>query len=99
MGWQTEWKALSGRITSLLDAGHFYAEMLKVYSSDSLNGSKALIDSAFEIFKEIGKFTNRTEGSLPSAASVRLLRFVRDYDSHFRGSPTASEKFERVLFC
>jgi hypothetical protein len=100
MGWQAEWKALSGRITSLLDAGHFYAEMLKVYSSDSLNGAKALIDSAFAIFQEIKEFTNRTEGSLPSAASIRLLRFIKDYHSHFRGSQTnAGEKFERVLFC
>ncbi len=100
MGWQTEWKALSGRITSLLDAGQFYAEMLKVYSSDSLNGAKALIDSASEIFKEIGDFINRTVGSLPHAANVRLLRFFNDYDSHFRGSPTnPGEKFERVLFC
>src|SRR6266851_10010407 len=99
MGWQTEWKALSGRITSLLDAGHFYAEMLKVYNSDSVNGAKALLDSAFDIFREIKEFINRTERSLPHAAYVRLLRFLNDYDSHFRGSPTPSEKFERVLFC
>jgi hypothetical protein len=48
MGWQTEWKALSARITSLLDAGHFYAEMMKINSSDAYGAVQTLIERLSE---------------------------------------------------
>ncbi|MGO9061261.1 MAG: hypothetical protein ACLQU2_28355 [Candidatus Binataceae bacterium] len=100
MSWQTEWRALSSRITSLLDAGHFYAEMMKVYSSDSYGAAQALIQSAFGIFEELKDFVSRTTGTLPTPAKTRLINFINASDAYFRGTPaTSDERFQRVVFC
>lgn len=82
----------------MLDAGHFYAQMLGKVTSDAIAGAVALNRSASDIFSEIKDFIN-TAGSIPTAANIRLVRFFNDYCHEFQEPPTdASRIIQRVHF-
>jgi hypothetical protein len=86
MAWKSEWDALSIRITSLLDAGRFFADILKTNSSDIYNGAGLLAGCASEIFRDVGSFYNRHSEPLPRAAAERLHDFMHAFRAHFQGA-------------
>ncbi len=99
MTWRTDWNAISARIASLLDAGHFFAEIMKVNASDSYGGAKVLADSAAGVFHSLDAFANRHSGSLPRPAAQRLEVFLKAYRSTFESTPTVpGQNFEFVQF-
>ena len=82
----------------MLDAGHFYAQMLGNVTSDAIAGAETLNRSASDIFIEIKDFIS-TAGSIPTAANIRLVRFFNDYCHEFQELPTdASRIIQRVHF-
>jgi hypothetical protein len=86
VAWKSEWDALSIRITSLLDAGHFFAEILKTNSSDIYSAAGLLADSACQIFRDLESFRQRHSEPLPRSAEDRLGHFVNAYKHHFEAA-------------
>ena len=86
MAWKPEWDALSIRITSLLDAGRFLADILKTNSSDMYNGAGLLAGSASEIFRDLESFYERHSEPLPRSAAERLHDFTGTYRAHFQAA-------------
>jgi len=95
MSWRTEWKALSGRIISLLDAGRYYAEIMRVYSSDSYGAGRLLIGSALGVFNEL---KGLSAASLPRSAKTRLVEFINANAAYFQARP-AVQGFEHLCYC
>ncbi len=77
MSWQTEWKAISDRIDSILKAGSFYAQFAN--SSDGGGAAqRGLIPSAKEIRTSIQKFKEKYHLLLPDSAASCLEKFIID---------------------
>ncbi len=85
MSWQSEWKAISDRIDSILKAGNFYAQ----FGSSSDGGSaahKGLIPSAREIRISIEDFKKKYDQLLPVSAASCLDKFISDAPKFFEDS-------------
>jgi hypothetical protein len=100
VGWQTDWKALSVRITSLLDAGHFYAQMLGNVTSDAIAGAQVLNQGASGIFREIENiFLTKPAASLPPEVDICLMKFCNDYRHEFKATLTQPNRvIQKVHF-
>jgi hypothetical protein len=100
MSWRTDWHAISGRIASLLDAGHFFAEILKVYASDMYQGASVLMGNATDIFRTLDAFGSRYSAALPEPAARRLREFIQAYRAKFEAAPTGGRDadFQIVQF-
>lgn len=90
MSWKSEWEALSIRIASLLDAGHFFAQIVQANSSDAYSAGGLLTGNATDVFCEIEAFGNRYERSLPAPALESLRRFVDKHRPTFALSAQGS---------
>ena len=85
MSWQTEWKAISDRIDSILKAGSFYAQFAK--SSDGGGAAhKGLIPSAKEIRTSIEEFKDNYSSLLPDSAASCLDKFITDAPGFFENN-------------
>ena len=91
MSWRTEWHAIFGRITSLLDAGRFFAEILKVYASDMYGGASLLMNNAPEIFHSLDVFNSTYSATLPEPAAQRLREFIKVHRAKFESAPEARD--------
>lgn len=80
----TEWKAVSSRIESLMDAGRFYYSALQVNSSDPYKASKKFITpEAKKIFSLIKSFQTDYAPIIPIEAKSCLDEFIREHASVF----------------
>ncbi len=77
MSWQTEWKAISDRIDSILKAGSFYAQFAN--SSDGGGAAhRGLNPSAEDIRTSIKEFKENYISLLPDSAASCLEKFIID---------------------
>ena len=84
MSWRVEWKALSGEIQGLLDAGNFYLQCKAIRSDDSYRvAEKQLLPQAAAIFSDLEAFQLQYQSALPPKASARLRDFIQKFKSHF----------------
>jgi len=75
MGWPSEWKNISARINSLLDAGHYHASMMKILTFDDSGGGGVLLRSASEKFRVVERLQGQYEKQLfTEAAPARAAR-------------------------
>ncbi|GAX61310.1 fucose permease [Candidatus Scalindua japonica] len=89
MSWRTEWKAISDRIDSILEAGSFYAQ----FGNSSDGGSaahKGLIPTAKEIRTSTEDFNNKYTQLLPVSATSYLDKFISDAPEFFENSNVKS---------
>ena len=76
MNYTDRWKALSGRIHGLVQAGTLYAQYLRVRSSDSYGSSKRLREQSKDVLNEILALQAGFRDSLPFTAIAAIDRFV-----------------------
>lgn len=76
MNYTDQWKALSGRIHGLVQAGALYAQYLRVRSSDSYGSSKRLREQSKDVLTEILSLQAGFCESLPLAAIAAIDKFV-----------------------
>jgi hypothetical protein len=99
MSWTTEWRALSARIASLLDAGHFFAQILQVYSSDMYGGASVLLSSATEIYRALKSYYDRHTATLPLPARECLRLFFSNCHAKFESEVQGRDaQFQVVQF-
>ncbi len=84
MSWRTEWKAISNRISGLLEAGTFYFQDLDDKDAHSV-GEKELLPHAKSIFECILEFKKSYENSLPPLALVCLKRYGPKGPTYLKG--------------
>jgi hypothetical protein len=92
MSWQSEWKAISDRIDSILKAGNFYAQ----FGSSSDGGGaahKGLIPSAREIRTSIEDFKKKYDQLLPVSAALCLDKFISDAPKFFDKSDVRQDAY------
>lgn len=99
MSWRVEWKALSDRISGLLDSGRFYLESKAIQSSDPYGVAKnQLLPQAQKIFDELQRFHTLYASVLPSQAATCLSEFVSGFASKFSGNVDAPQLQAAVQF-
>jgi hypothetical protein len=76
MNYTDQWKALSGRIHGLIQAGTLYAQYLHVRSSDSYGSSKRLREQSKDVLNEILALQAGFRESLPLTAIAAIDKFV-----------------------
>jgi hypothetical protein len=79
--WNSKWKAISARISSLLDAGAFLLRTTEADKSDRCGVAWHLSRNADEIVSDLKKL--RSDASLPDTLNESLERFLGEYDSCF----------------
>jgi hypothetical protein len=92
MSWQSEWKAISDRIDSILKAGNYYAQ----FGSSSDGGGaahKGLIPSAREIRTSIVEFKDKYGQLLPVSAASCLDKFISDAPNFFEKSDVRQDAY------
>ncbi len=77
MSWQTEWKAISDRIDSILKAGSFYAQFANT-SDGGGAAHRGLNPSAADIRTSINEFKENYILLLPDSAASCLEKFIID---------------------
>jgi hypothetical protein len=97
VSWRTEWTAISGRITSLLDAGHICADLLKIYKSDYYGGVPLLMNSAAETFHALEVFDSTYSHTLPERAAQRLREFIKTCGPKFGSAPQGKDADFQIL--
>ncbi len=92
MSWQTEWKAISDRIDSILKAGNFYAQFGT--SSDGGDAAtKGLIPSTKEICTSIINFNTNYHSLLPASAASCLAKFISNANYLYDKSGLGNEPY------
>jgi hypothetical protein len=97
MTYVDQWKALSGRIRGLMQAGQLHGDYLAVQSSDSYSRGKRLREHCESVLSAIQFFRERFCQSLPQAVLAAIDDFVRRNGALIReknGPPNAQQ--ERV---
>ena len=95
MNWRTEWRAISDRITGLVDAATVYFQALKVSNSDGYAvRRKHLLPEARDIYARLRDYSDRHSAQLPVSASAALQRFLSTHQQLF--SDTNLDNFEAV---
>lgn len=86
MTWLTEWKAISGRIAGLLEAGRFCIQCMTIKATDEYGAWKReLMPHSEQIFVELREFEKRHGPVLPAAGRARLERFLDANGGRFIG--------------
>lgn len=83
--WNTEWQAISARISGLIGAGTFF---LQTEENDDYSVSEDLIQNAKRTAEDVVRFRDRYANLLPPHALVCLDNFIRSYDGRFFILPT-----------
>jgi len=77
LSWRTEWKAISDRISGLLEAGSFYFQDSDPRDAHSI-AENELLPHAKSIFQCVSEFRQTYEKSLPPSALLCLKRITGD---------------------
>lgn len=95
MTYRDQWKALSGRIRGLMQAGQLHAHFLSVRASDSFGRGKRLREQAEGVLTELQSFRDCFQQSLPPAALESIDKIVESTGSwvgETRGTPDIQQE-------
>jgi len=91
--WLQEWRAISARIQSLLDAGAFF---LRTPDSEMHNASRHLVQNAHATVDKIREFNNAFHAELQADQQVCLFLFLKSYDDDLRAPHSTVTGFSGV---
>ena len=94
MSWQNEWKALSGRVQGLLEAGRFAIAAANVNSRLVSKFAKYPYYHAVDVFEEIKAFASKNGTELPELARQELAKFIRKRQATFDNK--SEDTFNRI---
>ena len=100
MTYRDQWKALSGRIRGLMQAGQLHAQYLRVQKTDSLGRTKRLREQCESVLSVLTIFRESFQHALQPAALASIDNFVAyagDLISDTSGGPLAQERVWAVL--
>lgn len=91
MNYFDQWKALSGRIRGLMQAGQLHANFLAVRSSDSYSRARRLREHCVSVLSAIQLFRDRFCKSLPPSALAAIDDFVGRNGTLINETPTSHD--------
>jgi len=87
-----QWKALSGRIRSLVDAAHLYAQFQQSNSADTYGSAKYLGEQSQDILTLLTKFLETNRAILPPTAVQAIENFIGGHQGKVIGNPESARE-------
>ncbi len=97
LSWDREWRPISARLASLLEAGKLPISAAQVTTEDSYGSIEVLRGEAVEIYRLLRKFHDSCGSQLPEVAASRLSSFLEQRKVLFEAAPSsAGDRFQRA---
>ena len=97
MGWDREWRPISVRLASLLEAWKLSIAAAQVTIEDSYGSVEVLRSETVEIYRLLKKFHASCGSQLPDLVANRLNSFLEQRKALFESAPTfVQDRFQRA---
>lgn len=97
MTWRTQWAAIAGRISGLIEAGQIIVDTLRISSHDSYGASNRVSQQARELLFEIESFASAFGEVLPPNARDEIARFIQEEGPRIRDVTTGLNSLQVCL--